>query len=136
MTSKRAPWKKLFSAALRARRRAYAPYSRFAVGAAILLEDGAIEAGCNVENSSFGVSICAERVAICAALAHRGIRKIMAMVVVTDTPSPCPPCGMCRQMIAEFAGVELEVRSQTLAGSTGRYTFEELFPHPFSQRFL
>ncbi len=91
----------LISAAWEVRDRAYAPYSTFHVGAALLGDDGVIYRGCNVENLSFGLTICAERNAVCAAIAA-GCRRFHALVVVADTREPVSPCGSCRQVMAEF----------------------------------
>jgi cytidine deaminase len=129
------PWDALFQAASEARERAHAPYSRFPVGAAALYEDGAVVPGCNVENASYGLTVCAERNALGAAVVqgHRGLR---AVAIVVDTPEPCPPCGMCRQVMAEFAVPGLPVRSRTPAGKEARYTLGELLPHAFTRSFL
>src|SRR4051794_5313585 len=118
--AKDVPWEKLFEAALSAQQRAYAPYSKFPVGAAILADDGTIHAGANVENSSYGLTVCAERNAIGAAVAD-GMKKVRAVAVVANTKKPCPPCGMCRQVIAEFADPETPVRSRTPDGAEERY---------------
>ena len=95
-------WDSLVDAAKAARENAYAPYSGFTVGAAVLTGSGRIFAGCNVENASFGASICAERVAIATAVAA-GEREVRGIAIVTDTPATTPPCGMCLQVLAEFA---------------------------------
>ena len=96
------PWERLFEAALAAQKRAHAPYSHFPVGAAVLTEDGRIEAGCNVENSSFGATICAERGAIMQMIAA-GEDKPVALAVVTQGEEPAAPCGICRQVLSEFS---------------------------------
>ena len=108
-----ARWKALLVAARAVRRRAHAPYSRFSVGAAVLDERGRIHVGCNVENASFGLTVCAERNAVAAAVAA-GARRIRAVVVVTPTVGS--PCGACRQVLAELGGTETEV---VLAGPRG-----------------
>ncbi len=92
----------LVDAAAAVRRNAYAPYSNFRVGAAVRASDGRVFAGCNVENASYGLSICAERAAIFNAIAH-GARDIVAIAVVTDASPPASPCGACRQVMSEFA---------------------------------
>ena len=93
---------KLFELAATVRKNAYAPYSKFQVGAALVDDKGATHAGCNFENSSYGAAICAERNAIGQMVAS-GAKKFVEIVVVTDTPDGCPPCGICRQVLAEFA---------------------------------
>ncbi len=129
------PWEQLFEAARQGRERAHAPYSKFPVGAAALFEDGTIVPGCNVENSSYGLTVCAERNAIARAVCD-GKKKLAAMAIVVDTPEPCPPCGMCRQVMAEFADSKLPVRSQNLQGKEARYSLGELLPHAFTKDFL
>lgn len=94
-------WDELVKAAWQAREAAYAPYSNFAVGAALLAKDGRIFLGCNVENISYGLTNCAERVAIGAAVAA-GVREFLGVAVVADTGVPISPCGACRQVLAEF----------------------------------
>lgn len=95
-------WTPLVDAAFAAMGRAYAPYSKFHVGAALACDDGTIVSGCNVENASYGATICAERTAIGAAIAS-GLRRFRACVVATIGPEPSAPCGMCRQVLWEFA---------------------------------
>jgi cytidine deaminase len=121
-------WETLVAAAWAARERAYAPYSNFAVGAALLASDGRIFAGCNVENLSYGLTNCAERVAIGAAVAA-GAREFLAVAVVADTGVPISPCGACRQVMAEFG-----VPRIMLANKTERleFTLEELLPRASS----
>ena len=129
------PWDRLFEAATSARERAYAPYSHFQVGAAALFEGGEIFSGCNVENSSYGLTVCAERGAIGAAIAA-GKRRLAAMAIVGGSAEPCPPCGMCRQVMAEFGAKELPVRLRNSAGAEARYTLGELLPNAFTKDFL
>lgn len=117
-------WDRLLMAAWQAREAAYAPYSNFAVGAALVSTDGAIFQGCNVENISYGLTNCAERVAIGAAVAA-GVRDFLAVAVVADTTVPISPCGACRQVLAEFGvgRVMLANRLERL-----QFTLEELLP--------
>lgn len=129
------PWERLFEEASSVRARAHVPYSRFPVGAAVLYADGSVVAGCNVENATYGLTVCAERNAFAAGVA-RGQGTPVAVAIVVDTPEPCPPCGMCRQVMAEFAGPDLPVRSRTLKGDEARYSLGELLPHAFTRAFL
>jgi len=129
------PWDTLFETASTYRERAYAPYSHFQVGAGALFEDGSVYGGANMENSSYGLSVCAERNAIGKAV-NEGRRKLVALAIVVDSREPCPPCGMCRQVIAEFATPDLPVRMRNLKGEEGRYTLGELLPHAFTKDFL
>ncbi|MDX1502922.1 MAG: cytidine deaminase [Thermoanaerobaculia bacterium] len=123
-------WGPLIAAAHAVRERSYSPYSRFAVGAAVATESGAIHAGCNVENRSFGLTLCAERVAVSAAVAA-GSGPPVAVAVVTDADPPAPPCGLCRETLAEFAGPDLPVLLLSTAGERRLTTLGELFPEPF-----
>ncbi len=118
----------LVELAWKAREAAYAPYSNFAVGAALLAEDGRVFQGCNVENISYGLTNCAERVAIGAAVAA-GVRKFAAVAVVADTGVPISPCGACRQVLAEF-GVPKIILSNR--GESMEFTLEELLPRASS----
>jgi cytidine deaminase len=124
----------LVEAARRARENAVADFSGFRVGAALETADGAIVSGCNVENATYGLTVCAERVAMFKALSegHRAFRRV---AVVADTESPTPPCGACRQILWEFAG-DIEVTLANLRDTTGRHQLSELLPHPFDKRLL
>lgn len=124
----------LISAARRARRRALARFSGFKVGAALEAADGTIITGCNIENATYGLTICAERVAMFKALSE-GYTKFRRVAVVADTDAPTPPCGPCRQILWEFGG-ELEVLLANLKRQTGTYRLADLLPLPFDARLL
>ena len=113
---------------------AYAPYSRFRVGAAVRAPDGTIYRGCNVENASYPLSVCAERNAIAAAVAG-GARRIEAIAVVGDTPEPIAPCGGCRQVIREF-GRNARVILASVRGARAETTIEALLPKSFGPEHL
>ena len=125
---------RLIAAARAALPNAYAPYSGFHVGAAVLGASGAIHAGCNVENASYPVSLCAERGAIAAAVAA-GERALSAVAVVTAQGDPCPPCGMCRQALSEF-GPDLDVVLVAADGRIVRTRLSTLLPDAFGPGFL
>ena len=119
---------KLLQAALSARERAYAPYSKFLVGAAVLATSGKIYTGCNIENASYGLTVCAERNALFAAVGA-GEREFTVLCVVGDTPAPISPCGACRQVMAEFKVPRVILAN--LKGDVKEYTLEELLPYSF-----
>ena len=123
-------WERLLEAARSARRRAYAPFSSFKVGAAIETEDGAVYPGCNVENRTFGATICAERVAMTSALVA-GAGAPRAVAVVTDTDPPAPPCGICLETLTEFGSPDLPFLLASTSGERKLMTLGDLFPHPF-----
>jgi cytidine deaminase len=123
----------LVRAAHDARTRAYAPYSEFTVGAAVLA-GGRVYSGCNVENASYGLSICAERVAATTAVAA-GERRIDAVAVVGSADRPTPPCGACRQFLSEF-GPAMPVVAETPDGDRDAWRLDELLPHAFGPDFL
>jgi cytidine deaminase len=118
-----------------AARHAYAPYSSFPVGAAVLVDDGRIHAGANVENASYGLAMCAERTAIFQAVA-RGARRIRAVAVYTPTKTATTPCGACRQVIAEFGADVLVVCFADGAAAEQRYSIDELLPQAFGPASL
>jgi cytidine deaminase len=114
--------------------RAYAPYSNFKVGAALLATDGSVTEGCNVENASYPAGLCAERSAVAAAVA-RGNRAFELIVVATEAEEPTPPCGICRQVLEEFSPHML-VMSFTREGREARWTMDELLPKAFTPHSL
>jgi len=124
----------LIAAARTAREHAHAPYSNFRVGAAVRAKSGRIFTGCNVENSTYGLTLCAERVAIFKAVSE-GERGFDAVAVVTDTDALTPPCGACRQIIWEFCG-DAEVVLANLKGKVEVLQMSALFPRPFDQSLL
>lgn len=124
----------LVAAARDARERARATFSHFKVGAALETTDGRIITGCNIENATYGLTLCAERVAMFKAVSD-GYDSFRRIAVVADTKEPTPPCGPCRQILWEFAG-DIEVILANLQEETGRYRMSELLPLPFDARLL
>lgn len=123
-------WAPLLEAATAARTHAYVPYSHFCVGSAVLMGDGSIHSGCNIENRSYGLTICAER----AALAHAvtaGQQKLTAVVVLTDTDPPSTPCGMCLDSLAEFGDRDVPVLLANTQGQQEELRLGDLIPRPF-----
>lgn len=120
---------RLLERAHEAAEHAYAPYSGFRVGAALLGDDGSIHVGCNVENASYGLTICAERSALAAAVA-RGVRRFRMLALSTEGEEAASPCGACRQVLAEF-GLDLPIVSGTTSGDRRRWELRELLPAPF-----
>jgi cytidine deaminase len=127
-------WSALIAAAQAAIANAYAPYSKFRVGAALLTESGRIVTGCNVENASYGLSCCAERNAVFAAVAQ-GETRFAALCIATETETPVAPCGACRQVLAEFSPV-FDVRSYGTGPRSLHQTSATLLPHAFSKSDL
>jgi cytidine deaminase len=125
---------KLFEAALAARNNAHARYSNFMVGAAIEDEHGRIFTGCNIENATYGLTICAERVAVFKAISE-GVRKFERIAVAADTDVLTPPCGACRQILWEFCG-DAELTLLNLQGKTETLRLKDIFPRPFDASFL
>jgi cytidine deaminase len=126
--------RELIEAATSVRENAYAPFSEFRVGAALETEDGEVITGCNVESASYGLTVCAERVAIWKAISQ-GKRKIKHMAVVADTDELTPPCGVCRQIIWEFGG-DIPVILANLKGKTEVVQMKDLLPRAFDTKFL
>jgi cytidine deaminase len=124
----------LTDAALGAREHAHAPFSNFKVGAALEDESGRIFTGCNVENATYGLTVCAERVAVFKAVSE-GARKFSRIAVAADTDALTPPCGACRQILWEFCG-DVEITLVNLRGKSETIRLSELFPRPFDASFL
>ncbi|MGZ3791790.1 MAG: cytidine deaminase [Bdellovibrio sp.] len=127
---------KLFQAACVAQKRAHAPYSGAFIGAAVLMNDGSVHSGCNVENASYGGTVCAERVAIFKAVSEGSVKQIKEILVVSDAESPWPPCGFCRQVIAEFANEKTLIHAANLQGKIKSFKFPEIFPEAFTPSYL
>lgn len=121
----------LIAAAAAARLQAYVPYSRFHVGAALIDDQGRLFTGCNVENASFGATCCGERTAIFKAVSEGG-RKIRRLAVVCDQDEPCMPCGICRQVMAEFAAPDFVLLAASPSGNYRQYNMQELLPDAFT----
>ena len=124
----------LVQAALAVRERAHVPFSKFKVGAAIEDENGRVFTGCNVENATYGLTICAERVAVFKAVSE-GAGKIVRVVVVADTKVLTPPCGACRQILWEFCG-DAQLTLANVAGKQETVRLSDIFPRPFDASFL
>jgi len=127
-------WDKLIAAAKAARLKAHAPFSNFKVGCAIEDENGRVFTGCNVENASYGLSLCAERVAVFKAISE-GAGKLQRVAVVADTEMLTPPCGACRQILWEFCG-DAELALENLTGKRDTLTIKQILPRPFDASFL
>src|SRR5262245_12755614 len=125
---------RLIDAARAVRLNAFAPFSHFLVGAVLETADGQIITGCNVENATYGLTVCAERVAVFKAISE-GHRRFVRVAVVADTEAPTPPCGACRQILWEFGG-DLEVILANLTEEKARLRMKDLLPLPFDARFL
>jgi len=124
----------LIAAARRAREHAVASFSNFKVGAALETADGTVITGCNIENATYGLTLCAERVAMFKALSE-GHRSFARIAIVADTEDPTPPCGACRQILWEFGG-DLEVQLANLDAHKGTLRLKDLLPMPFDARLL
>jgi len=127
-------YKTLLKEAEKVRLKAYVPYSKFKVGAAVLSREGKIFSGCNIENASFGLTICAERVALFKAVSE-GYNRFMAMAIICDSADPCFPCGACRQIINEF-GNDITIICSNLEGKTVTKKISELLPDAFTRNSL
>jgi cytidine deaminase len=114
--------------------RAYAPYSHFRVGAALVGRDGSVHVGCNVENAAYPAGFCAERAAVAAAVAS-GVRRFERIVIATEANEPTPPCGMCRQLLVEFEP-SLPIVCVTCSGREAEWTLDALLPRPFTPHAL
>ncbi|KQL53511.1 cytidine deaminase [Heyndrickxia shackletonii] len=125
----------LIEEAKQARDKAYVPYSKFAVGAALLTNDGKVYQGCNIENAAYSVANCAERTALFKAYSE-GDTSFAALVVTADTNRPVPPCGACRQVISELCPKDMKVILTNLKGDRKELTVEELLPGAFSPEDL
>lgn len=125
----------LIELARQARESAYAPYSKFKVGAVVESSDGRVFTGCNVENSSYSLTMCAERVALGKAVSE-GARDFVRMAVIADAYAPVPPCGACRQVISELCGKHVEVVMVNLRGQIETHTVAQLLPEAFDSSFL
>ena len=126
----------LLQLARAAQSHAHAPYSGFHVGAAIRLQNGETFAGCNVENASYGATICAERGAILSAVAALGTVSVVEVVVVSEGNPPWPPCGMCRQVLSEFCAPDCRVHAINAEGVHLSWRFDELLPSGFTPEYL
>jgi cytidine deaminase len=124
----------LVEAALRVRENAHAPFSKFKVGAALEDADGHVHTGCNVENATYGLTVCAERVAVFKAVSE-GARQFRRIAVAADTDNLTPPCGACRQILWEFCG-DIEIILTNPRGKTETLHLSDLFPRPFDASFL
>ena len=128
------PTHQLLEAARAVRLHSHAPFSHFQVGAALETTAGRIFTGCNVENATYGLTLCAERLAVFKAISE-GERSFTRIAIVADTAEPTPPCGACRQILWEFAG-DLEIILGNLEQETGRHRLKDLLPLPFDSRLL
>ena len=126
---------KMIEEAKQAYDKAYAPYSKFKVGAAVKTKDGSIYHGCNIENASYSATCCAERVAIFQAIAN-GENQFTEIAVVANSEKPVPPCGICRQVMQEFFSNDVKIYLSNLSGNIEETTIAKLLPYPFSEKDL
>lgn len=127
---------RLFAAALKAQSLSHSPYSKAKIGAAVLLKSGQIYSGCNIENASYGGTVCAERVAIWKAVSENKAHEISEILVLSDASEPWPPCGFCRQIIAEFATPQTQIHTANPQGKIKSFTFADIFPESFNPSHL
>lgn len=127
---------KLYELALATQKNAYAPYSTKKISAAVLSADGKMFSGCNIENASFGATVCAERVAIWKAVSEGAKLPIQEVVVISDANPPWPPCGMCRQVLSEFGNVQTQIHIANLQGIQQSLSFDKIFPMAFGSEHL
>lgn len=128
---------KLETLAIQAMKNSYSPYSKFVVGAAVELDSGDFFSGTNIENSSYGASVCAERVSIWKAISEKGPgARVKALAIATTTSPPSPPCGICRQILSEFADGDVRVTLVNPNGERVECSFDDLLPHRFDPKFL
>lgn len=127
---------KLLELASEVQKHAYAPYSKAYLGAALVTDKGEYFSGCNVENASYGGTVCAERIAIFKAVTEGALGSIKEILVVSHAEKPWPPCGLCRQVIAEFATAETVVHTANSQGQIKSFKFTELFPAGFTPDYL
>lgn len=135
MSNETAEYEKLILEAKKGMEGAYAPYSKFHVGAALLTDTGEIIRGCNIENASYGLSNCAERTALFKAVSE-GKMKFTAMAIIGDTPEPIAPCGACRQVIREFCDMDMPIILANINGKTHKTTIRTLLPNSFGPEDL
>lgn len=128
--------KKLFELALHTQKRSHAPYSNAFIGAAVLMKDGSFWGGCNIENASYGGTVCAERVAIWKAVSEGAQGPIAEILVVSSKPEAWPPCGFCRQVMAEFAEPQTLVHVSNPQGQIKTFKFADLLPEAFTPAYL
>ena len=134
-SQKKSNWKPLLAAAKKARAKAYAPYSNYQVGAAVRLKNGSIFSGCNVENSTYGATTCAEQVAVFNAVSECGKIQIEEAVILTESSPPAAPCGICRQVLAEF-GPKMTLHLVNPKGEQLTLSLAEIFPAVFTPAHL
>lgn len=126
----------LFKAALKSQKNAYAPYSKYKIGSALRLKNGKVISGCNVENASYGGTVCAERNAIFHAVSSHKAQTITAILVISNEKIPWPPCGLCRQVMAEFCTKDTLVYAANPQGAWKMWSFSELMPEAFTPEHL